>query len=559
MFKDRLKRLLGGGGPSQQGPELHACFVYLDKLRPGTAERLVTFVQTGEGRPILAELNANSQKIEKTLREHREAEFKRRNPDKPGYFYGQPTAEEFALTEAVLTSAGDPDRIVRLIEAGQAAGLLFYNSYGGYNVNSDLITPGAFHIFSLARSSTDKRMAGAQLASFADLLAAAEAFGTSHENLIASGWLVSYSGPRTGAYGLDWLTSAPVEIFQRAMKQLNAQQRETALELCLKHDVQPQGDMLPLLFELAGDGSAKVRDVARALIIASDDPRRMAMAVEGLGAGKATVRASMVQVLGEIGDEEALAALTARQGVEKTRAVQLLIEQFLSVEAPATDPDKPGYQALDGSWITPPEIVRFEDDGRAIFGAEDEAELKKRALVLFEDETERYRQAKNVGAQWARPPKLDESWKELLNAYNGKFGDIRGSAWAYRDWVNKAIKRSSPGRLLKVWTHEGGDSLSIMDYTPVGAWVADQLHDGVFDIRTLIETAEERLRARGGAVKSPAHHRNPRPDDVTISRWTLDALLTGRAYGVSDLPAQALWPLIADNLPRLAETLPPMI
>ena len=561
MFGKSLKRVFGKGhgGPAEPpaSPELLACFAFLDRARPGYTARLVNFIETGADRAAVAEIEANADAIHKALKEHRLAEAQRKDPKRDYRHYIPQAASEAALPDAVLLSGGDPDRIVRLIEAGLAAQLMRQQSYFGYNVNGDLLTPGAYHVFQSVRIHRNKELPKDGRSSFADLLAASAALKVDHESLLASGFWHDWTRDGLGIYGFGWISSAPLEVFSRAMKQLNAEQREAMLQACLDAGVAPQGDVLPYWFTLTDDGSAKVRDVARRLIQASDDARQSEMAIAALSSGKAAQRAVMVQILGESGTEEAVAALKERQPQEKTRAVQLLIDQFLSAPAPqGADPDRPGFEAADGQWITPPEFALPADDGAKPFGAEDEAELRALEDAAYERDMRRWTETppdQRYGG-WTKPERHDD-WQEVLAAANGDLGTFTYCPYYLTSWFEKAVPRMSPGRVLRLWARNADDDLYLYSHEPEARAVDELLEDGSIDARTLVAALEADY-----ATGQPRRHRNhgkTRDQDTPLPEWIMSRALSGDGYSFLHLPDRAIWPMIADHLPMLAENLPP--
>lgn len=560
MFKDKLKRLLGGkddgSGPPSDDKALMACFGYLDQLGAGTAERVVTFIQTGAGRNILPELQARSAEIAEALKAYRQAEA-RKDPNNQYWQYAGHAETEINLPHAILGSPGDPERIVRLIEAGMAADLLIRSNYFGYELNDTPLAIGAVNLLRTASIWGDHNLPKGPRSSFSDILAASETLGIDLELLLASGLWSRWQDQKLGIYRFDWISAAPLDVFARALKQLDAAKRESLLDTCLQHSVQPQGDVVPLWFEMTDDGSAKVRDVARRLIIATGDPRVTDMAIERLSSGKAAQRGTMAQILGEIGSDAAMTALRERQGAEKTRAVQLLIEQLLNSDAaPQHDPDKPGYLAVDGTWITPPDPVVLVDDGAMPFGAEDEAELQALAQEDYQKSLQWSKNAAEAGQRWHEEPQLNDSWKDLLAMFNGDKADRWTTDWIYQPWIVKAVKRASDARLLGLWALSSTDNIDLHTYgSPVGEWMDEQIESGALDIRTLIAAVEEARKFR------PDHRRYynqlPRPAEMTLSDWLIRQLLEGYDHTWHSKPDAAMWPYIADYLPLLVENLPP--
>lgn len=555
MFKAGLKRIFGGGssGTPPRDAALLETFAYLDQVEAGFAERLVGYVTTGDDRAVLPVLQAKSIEISEALVSHRRAEA-RKTQKNFNDFYAPRAASEAMLPRAILTAKGDPERIVRLIEAGMCADLLMTGTYHGYRQNTDLLTIEAVNLYRTL-AHPEENIPLDQRLGMDDVIAASTAMKVDLETLIASGLWIDWRG--LGYLGYEWISAATVEEFSRALKQMDAAKREALLEICVTKSVQPQGDTLPLWFDLTDDGAAKVRDAARKLILASDDPRVTPMAIERLSSGKAAQRATMAQVLGEIASPEAVAALKDRQTEEKTRAVQLLIDQLLSSDAaPQDDPDKPGYAAVDGGWITPPEAVVLVDDGAKPFGSDDEAELRDLAQKDHHEQIERSKRAAEAGHRWDHEPRHDDSWKDLLATFNGSENDKTTLDWIYLPWVTKAIKRASDARLLRLWALSATDDIDIYTYgSPVGEWIDDQIDSGALDIRSLIAAVEDVRRFRPDTGRR--YNQEPRRVDQSISEWMLQLLLTGRSYTWQGKPDAALWPLIADHLPLLAENLPP--
>ncbi|TKW68654.1 MAG: DUF4132 domain-containing protein [Paracoccus denitrificans] len=561
MFGKSIKRLFGGGDDNSGQPPRNArlleCFAYLDVVKPGSAARLVRYIETGEDGGILAELSNSTKGISEALHQHRVEVARKVHPSREIIHYAPHAASETAIFNAVLQSAGDPRRIVRVIVAGMAGQLMAKGKYFGYRANDSHMKAGPYNLFESVRRWRTDDVPESERSSFADLVKASTIMGINHESLLASCIWRNWRPDGLGIYRYDWITLATLDDFSRAMKQLDASQREDLLEACLGGQAQPQGDVLPLWFDLTDDGSAKVRDAARRLILASGDDRVTAMATDALSTGKAAQRATMVQILAEIGSDEAMAALEARRSEEKTRAVQLLIDQFLSAPAAqAADPDKPGYEAADGSWVTPPDVVELPDDGAKPFGTEDEAELRARAQKDYEERVERWKNRPENGP-WYRDkkPELKDSWKHLLDIFNGNMNDETVSRWLYTDWMAKAVKRASAGRLLRIWAKDAGADLWLYSYgSSVDQWMEEQLEDGAFDIRTMIRAVEEHLAKWRHPARS-VHFEKPLANE-SLADFTMRQMIAGRGHSTA-LPDRALWPLIADYLPLIAENLPP--
>ena len=558
MFKDTIKRIFGGKDePPGTGlnAALKACFAYLDQLGAGTADRMVSFIETGAGRTILADLQARKAAVEQALKAARIAEAKKKQPHVT-HSHFVPTAEsENALPLAVLSSVGDPERIHRLIEAGMAGQLLHGGQYQVYGVKTAMLNMDVVHLFSMAGQTRHSPTPADRHPSFADFMAVATAMNTDSEALLASGLWRNWTHTGLGQYGFEWITSAGVEEFSRALRQHDASMREMLLDTCLRQNIGPTGDMLPLLFDLTDDSAGKVRDLARRLIIASGDDRATGLAIGLLSSGKATQRAVMAQILGDIGSEDAMSALKDRQGIEKTRAVSLLIEQLLDSAGPAqADPGKPGYEAVDGSWITPPEMVMPPDDGARPFGAEDEVELKALAQKEYEADLQRAKSFTGRGMDYK--PMLDDSWTILLAAFNGEKSPLLRTAWIYTPWTTKAVKRASDGRLLRLWASSSSDDIDIYSHgSPVVLWLEEQIDAGAMDIRTLIAAVEDVRTWLPDNRRIHGH--TPRAEGQSIPDYIMNQLLTGQSYQWQGSTDAALWPLIADYLPLLAQNLPP--
>ncbi|MDO5642050.1 MAG: DUF4132 domain-containing protein [Paracoccus sp. (in: a-proteobacteria)] len=546
----KLRSILGKkSGDGGSDDPLLAAFAHLDRLAPGTAAQLLAFVDEEQGRPLLTRLAAQRDAVHRALQEKRLEAYRKTFPDAQLSDYLPAAPDESNLSRAVFCAPGDPARMVRLIEAGMAAQLLDSGRFWMSGVKQDLLTPASVNLFRIVHGYHGNRGERIDAPPLDDVLAAAALMGADLEAILASGIWNRYSHAHLQRYGYDWLARASVETFARALKQLDALMREQLLALCLEGQTYPQGDMLPLLFALTDDGATKVRDVARRLMLAMNDPRLTAMATERLSSGKATSRAIMVQLLGEIGSDEARAALAARQPQEKTRAVQLLIDQYLSsgAAAPAGDPDRPGYEAVDGRWITPPDVVIPPDGGEKPFGAADEKELAEIAARTYEEDLDRARRAAEAGRSWSQPPELDTSWKHLIRHFNGEFNDVSRPTWLYSDWAKRAIKQLSPGRIIRLWAMHQSPDYRLYGYgSASGEWVQDQLDAGALDIRVLIAATTEAL-ARYPLAKKP-----DLPPEEHVFRSMLDAY----SY-VATLPDEAIWPLIAGFLPVLAENLPP--
>src|SRR5690606_25573784 len=138
---------------------------------------------------------------------------------------------------------------------------------------------------------------------------------------------------------------------------------------------------LDLVLEHAGHGAKAVREIAVAVLAAVPAERLEPLATARLDDGAVNLRAAVVDVLGRLGTETALAALRAHREKEKTARVVAAIDTALTVSehaasnAAASSDDRSGYVAVDGSVIEIPPVVPLPDEAAPPFGRSDRAEL----------------------------------------------------------------------------------------------------------------------------------------------------------------------------------------
>ena len=314
--------------------------------------------------------------------------------------------------------------------------------------------------------------------------------------------------------------------------------------------------------EMASDGSKAVRAEAINALSTLPPKTLLPVALERLRDGTVAQREAMVALLAGLGTPDALDALRAHAGTERTARVRSAIDTALAV-APVARPDRDGeddetgYVALDGTRIEIPPIREPGTGPQVTFGPDDVAAL----TAIIDDlnaETERKRKEWKRKAPFyasAISRKLAQQSVDALNQVGDGRLDreiARFLIWTAKDWTKAMFDRLPENQAVRlamamsqnrnaVWLSHGNtasdDALMAYVQGPRGDYRVIERH----------ASAHAASYVYGGwhAKKS----REYRPGDILREQ-----LFTEYSWiSFEDLPGDALWPYLATRFDVLDE------
>jgi hypothetical protein len=571
-----VKSLLDGKPASH--PVLEQQFRFLDKVERGLADKVIGFVLTGEGRTVLATLEARSKAIDAArvpIDDWQRAEKRTR-----------------ALAALVRASRGRGPEVGRLLLALQhgSAAPPRYLSAGSDQAPAPVRALFAeFDVF-----LPDDAIDAAHAMTLDDLIAAVEVAGGTITDLIDCSFMRRFPAR-------DLLTETP-----EARARLLGEETAAAIAAAKRHPVPIQVRFLELLteagfaghpgyraflFEAAMAGSAKLRDAARLALMAQDRDAVAAEATQRLSSRKAEVRASMVQLLGAIGGDTALKALAALRDTEKSAEILQLLDQFSETASEAAAPSEEGaYLAVTGERIALPPLLplatapdtMLDEADMALLRRLDDEENAEGARRHEAQQAQMKRQKAEMEARGEKPTdwikRIGERYrpsfraKAVADALNEPLAALIATANSakrirtlnyiqarYQPFVAKALARIAPARAVALALVHRYDVRSL--FTPdqtdaVDAWLKQQLAEGQIDLRQVMATATA-MKLPAGRLNNPYGNDDTPPisSEVLIRRYCL-----GDWYLRRFLEApyrRQIWPLLAEERAVILDYLPP--
>ncbi|NSX53424.1 DUF4132 domain-containing protein [Parasulfitobacter algicola] len=552
-----FSRLFSGSGQSGSS-EVRQIFAHLDQIERGLSGKVANYVETGEGRPVLATLQAKDAAIQK-LRQNQQGTYKE---------IEQRTKRE---NDFVFQFRGNPEGLARYLEALRWSSLSYVRLYGLNKKNiPDLI------VNSISRLNEPRNYGKKELAeaiTLADVLAAIKLLGGTATHLVIATLGLKYSNLRLRLeegtieqFLLENYPDAVIEGFQ----QMDANVRPGAIKRLLAYSSATDPKYLDFLFEQMGAGSTKVRDAARLVLTKHDQDVVFKKASDGLASSKSTERKAMVQILGAIGTRQALDALSAHRENEKIQGVLTLIDQFVVVSATEASEEKleGAFIAADGSKIEIPPMKPLIDDGAAVLTSDDLAVLKKMEQANFDAHMVRYNEVIKLGARKpVKPVHIDRaqkvfdlfSGKTLIKPSQNNQADRpldRGEWHIFEKWLTEALTRIPPLRALRIIIishYNFGQIFSPYSGKVQFNWLLQSMQAGLFDLRHVIKEAQD-LNVRLRVYRNRQNEYDSiSPSSIIISSLSENGGFSVPHFGKSD----AIWPLYIEQLDTIAEHLPP--
>ncbi|WP_299942553.1 DUF4132 domain-containing protein [uncultured Microbulbifer sp.] len=552
-----LSRLLGRN--TGNSSPFAAIFSHLDQIEKGLSGKLATYIETGEGRTVLATLQANEPAVDKIVRTLSSGDY--------SACYARSKQENTLLFQF----PGNPEGLARYIEA-LYWGCESKGKYYVYGFEDAKIPPLVVEIIGRFNQDFQPDSNTFESTTHKDLIAATKQLGGCPAHLvvaIAFGHLkFTYQGVSLEQYLMEGDPAGVIEGFML----IDTSKRVSAMPKLLNYTSATNPAYLDFLFRQMAAGSARLREAARVALARHDPDLVQSMATDGLTSSKAAVRKTMVQVLGSLGGESALAVLKKHREEEKTQSVLALIDQMVAI-APAhenLDLDKGAYLAVDGTRVDIPPMLELTDDGAPVLTAEDLAELKQREQEDYDTKLKRYRERGE--RTWIEKPTHLKRAQVVFDLFTGKiplkphgpnspqdlpthFMDLR----LFADWLQSALGRIPSLRALRICFAYDQNFTAVFHgsgwppHRDRAAWLTEAMAEGVFDLRHLVKEAA----ALNVVIK------NHRAEIVELSpAGLIESYCADTSYGLSWATSTAgihgAWPLFAEHLELIASFLPPV-
>ncbi|WP_175484935.1 DUF4132 domain-containing protein [Jannaschia pohangensis] len=543
---------------------------YLDKVEADLTVKTVSYILTGEPATVIASLDAQSQAILKA----RAAKIQG-----GGYVahYGDPKAAQ-GRRAFVLDGAQNLDIAARYVKVLALTDFLNVTLYaGGSDDMPDLVKSLIQTVGQVSRAPgniSTTRLSADDLLKLIAMLGGRPADLVDH--VMGSSWSVMTAFFRDRDALEQFALSLPATEVIAGLTRHKADTLANAIKAMTWRKIASDPAYLDFLLGGLESGSQKVRDAARAALLTQDAGTVTDRVVPLASSGKAALRTSAAQMLGELGTDTAMDALRARREIEKTQAVQLLIDQFLGTSAVAqtagVDPAV-GYIAADGSTVEiPARRALPKGDGKP-FGKDDLAILS--AIDAKLEASQREHEANRVKAghkpHVVRPVKRASDLIDVFNGerpvtpyVNSKNRDAVQISYlpnAYHGWISEALSRAPTDRAMQICLASLHDFDRIFEQwqsTPMTTWIGDRMRDATLDLRDLLNGAGQasiQYRSRDYLipVKTPAAADFARVwigGSAQTGSWTAQSL--EQSFG-----KEPCWPAIAEHLDVIADALPP--
>jgi hypothetical protein len=571
-----VKKLLEGKPASH--PVLEDQFRFLDKVERGLAEKVIAFVLTGEGRTVLATLDARKSAIADA-----------RVPITDWQVLDKRNKARATLVRSSRERGAEVGRLMLALEYGAPEARYLYN------VGSKAVPIPVQQLFAeLNVFVPDGAVAAAHALTFDDLLIAVEVAGGSITDIIDACYFKRFSNGNA-------LTDS-VEARTRLLEQ----EPEAAIAACKRYPVSRQVDFLKFLmtgrytanpayrdflFSCAVAGSSKLRDAAREALATQDRTAVTRQAIGLLGSRKADARTSMVQLLNTAGTDEARAALETLRETEKSADILRLLDTVAEASAQEAAPAEDGiYIAVTGEKIafapaaplaTAPDRKLAEADLVVLRRLDDEenaeglrmhearqAEMKRLKAEMeargektgawFKAIGERYRTVSNAQAI---AEALNESIESIIKtATSDKPGKMLSyMSVRYQGIITQALSNMAPARAVAIALMHRHDIRALFspDQTSaVDAWLKQQLADGTIDLRQTMAMAAE-MKLRPGSFN---YAQSAAPSPIISAETVIQRYCQGDWYFRSFVETpyrKRIWPMLAEARPTILEFLPP--
>ena len=334
-----------------------------------------------------------------------------------------------------------------------------------------------------------------------------------------------------------------------------------------KYGLAGEEPFLTCVLDLAGNSAKSVREAANLALRRVPADTIEPLATERLAKGTVALRAGMVDLLVGLGTETANATLLAHAKSEKTARIVSAIENALSVvEATADvdhDPDDAsGYNAIDGSRVEIPALRPLTEGDSVKLSQSDRTAMRK----LIEEENVRIdqinRENKNRKFFYKRPKlslKLIEDVDLLLQGKkltrDRKGGAVHFVQQHCSDMIMTHLKAMPQAVALRVAFRSLYSTRYWMNEYTYGVFdkvIAGYMSTPEADLRALDQLWQDmELRVDLGGWRKTVNRKAQKGD-------VLRAIIPSDSYhggDPDDIPKEALWPLLAENLDVLDHAL----
>jgi hypothetical protein len=550
-------------------------FRHLNKVERGLADKVIRYIVSGEGRPVLATLEAKKAEIEAA----REAvDWQKEEPL---------WKARAALVRSSRGRGAQVGRLMQALEHGSFRARYFYN------VGSDSVPPAVKQLLTELQVhlpsdavNRDHRM------TLEDLIEAVNVAGGTVADLIDGHFLRSY-GPNE----LLWdakeerqrlLRGEPAAAIEAA-KRHDAPQKAAFIKLLAQCGAASEPGYRDFLFDCAVAGSSKLRDAAREALLMQDRNAVAASAIAQLASRKADVRLSMAQLLGSIGTDEALEALNDHKANEKSADVLRLIDHVIGASKASESPSEKGtYISVTGEAIAIPPPVELASWPDKLLGDADLAALRRlddeenaegeRRHVAQQTEMRRLKaemeakgqSTRNLFSHIGKSFKPNRQADAIFKAINApidmmiKTGTDGGRSTVlaylpkrYLPLLSKALDAMAPARAVPLCLFHLYRFSDIFGHHSTGAldaWLKNRLTSGAIDLRQVVAVAKamglKLVHASYGQTQVPTASEDAIVRLYCQNDWNLRSFLNAPYR-------ERIWPLLAEHLKVILEFLPP--
>lgn len=374
------------------------------------------------------------------------------------------------------------------------------------------------------------------------------------------------------AVKFETLAKEKPDVFIEGAKRLQAKDRAILIRELSNWKLATTDAYIEFIVDQAGDTAKTTREEAQAALSDATGDKVEALAAEKLAKGNVGVREAMVQVLVGIGTDSAKAALKAHRSDEKASRVQIAIDNAVMETAVAaaaeTEEDDPhSYIALNGERIRIPERKPLADEGRRKFGDPEKSALVQLIRISIEKDKKAEAEAKRNGHRYYSGLNISESTAghaiKILNLKDPHKQtdqiDRRLFVNIARDWIEKASEDMSDYQALSfACLHERAMIYLFNSYqpSPVEGRIRRMLESGLIDLRHLESFDISAARREHGGIYGLHGYGEKkirfRKGDY-LRAWTLGGYYTEDNRLLQELPHEAVWPYIAENLGVLDE------
>lgn len=339
-----------------------------------------------------------------------------------------------------------------------------------------------------------------------------------------------------------------------------AKGRRTFLNTLSKWKLVSDEPFLSHVLEQCGDGSKEVRGAAVSTLKGVPANVIEPLAVERLGKGKVSVRAGMVEVLLGLKTQSATDALTAHVKTEKTARIVAAIENAVTAsdaaaQSDAHPDDATGYTAIDGSRVNIPPFRPLETGALVTLSADERKVLNDLIALGNKKIKEWNNENKDQQYYYKRPLWKNDQVKQIEKFLTSAIIDRNDNHDSIIFLLKYAPDFTKP--FLAKMPRDQVLRLAFASKRSPSDWLS-MYSEGVFEeeLQDYLSSPEADLRAidqlwcetgfdvwGGGRTKTKA----VRGDllHTMIPQYSWDMLRP------SDLPADAVWPYLAENFETL--------